>query len=203
MRVLLSGAFLVLSACGRVPIAAPAKNNEIVFDDNGPFTRAGNEKRIDYVYAAEQPETLLLISWTTVSDFLDETHTSTQPDRFELGFGAKGDIWLSRRTVIRDVVEWSRYYPPAEAEHLFDSIIPAIEQFSLRDLRARPENYVVCFRYLTREGPRAHDCLLADLTPITSLLVSLRLGGGSLHPVGHSGVQSWVCDRFNIFPPER
>src|SRR4029079_19701514 len=120
---------VAISACGRTPTATSRHSNEIVFDDSGPFIRSGNEKRIDYVYADGQPETLLVISWTTVSDFLDRTHTAPQPDRFSLFLAASGQITLLRETVLRTVPEWTRYYPPRKAENLFDSIIPTIEQF--------------------------------------------------------------------------
>jgi hypothetical protein len=202
MRAFLFVGFLALTACVRTPTPTPPESNEIVFDDTGPFIRSGNEKRIDYVYAEGQPETLLVISWTTVSDFVDQTHAPPQPDSFSLFLVASGHITLLRQTVMRTVPEWTRYYPPAETENLFDSLIPTIEQFSL-DLRARPENYVVRFRYQTKEGPRTHDCLLANLTPITSLLISLRLGGAAHPPEGHFGIQGWARTRFNIFPPEQ
>ena len=174
----------------------------MVLGASNGFITPANEQRVDQGYSGP-PGVLLLVTWTTVAEFLDQTPTQPQPEHLEVSLAASGHVTLARETAMRTIAEWTRYYPPAEAENLFDSIIPTIEQFELGDLRARRENYVVHFYYQTTEGERTHDCLLADLTPITSLLVSLRLGGANREPERRPEVQQWARDRFKIFPPEQ
>src|SRR5262245_3678844 len=110
MRALFFAGLLVATGCTRTSTPAAPESNEVVFDDAGPFVRSGNARRIDFVYAPDQPGALLVVSWTTVADFLDQTHAPPQPDRFALNLTAGGHVSLTRQTAMRIMSEWTRYY---------------------------------------------------------------------------------------------
>jgi hypothetical protein len=168
-----------------------------------------DDARFDFEGARKDDESnfpggLLVVSWRTVGDIIDgDEAIRPRNDDFFLVLRPNGDLFLMPLTAIRTQVDWTRYYPDAEAEKLFDSIIPAIQQFSLGDLRAKRTNYVVRISYQAVDGVYFHDCLITDLTPITALLVRLQIGGVSEASPWRPKVQPWVQKRFNIFPPER
>lgn len=102
---------------------------------------------------------------------------------------------------MRPLELFSRYYPNEEAEKLFDSIIPSIEAHAVQMANPPADYNFITFVYQTTEGTLTHDCVLADLEPITSLLAKLEAGGTLEAPAGHPPVQVWARKRFDRFLP--
>jgi len=178
------------------------QENLITFDATTSFVSSAHPRQTDHV-GDFADNTLLIIGWMKVEDYMNEKiNKKPKPDQFTLTLNASGSISLMRQNAMRKTADWTRLYTNEETEKLYDTIMPSIEQFSLGDLQASRDNYIVGFQYRNSKGAFFHNCLLNDLAPITSLLVQLRLGGMEPNPDAKPKTQQWAKKRFGFFLSE-